>query len=130
MQTLTEIRSLLEARGIRPKHRLGQNFLHDHNQLRRIVDAAELDSGDLVLEVGPGTGTLTGELVAASAEVIACELDRDMASIVEERSEIASDSIVGIVSIAGVASPRRSSRRSVIVNSIWSRIFPTSPRRR
>lgn len=85
MQTLTEIRSLLEARGIRPKHRLGQNFLHDHNQLRRIVDAAELDPGDVVLEVGPGTGTLTGELVAASAEVIACELDRDMASIVEDR---------------------------------------------
>ena len=85
MQTLSEIRSLLETRGIRPKHRLGQNFLHDHNQLRRIVEAAEVESGDVVLEIGPGTGALTGELLAASAEVIACELDRDMASIIQER---------------------------------------------
>ena len=85
MQTLSEIRSLLETRGIRPKHRLGQNFLHDHNQLRRIVEAAEVESGDVVLEIGPGTGALTGELLAAAAEVIACELDRDMASIISEQ---------------------------------------------
>ena len=84
MQTLTQIRTMLEERGIRPKHRLGQNFLHDHNQLRRIVEAAELQPGDLVLEVGPGTGVLTGELLDESVEV-ACELDRDMAAIVVER---------------------------------------------
>ena len=85
MQTLTQIRNMLEARGIRPKHRLGQNFLHDHNQLRRIVESAELQPGDLVLEVGPGTGVLTGELLDASVEVVACELDRDMAAIVVDR---------------------------------------------
>ncbi len=85
MQTLTEIRQLLAARGIRPKHRLGQNFLHDHNQLRRIVAAGSVAPGDLVLEVGPGTGTLTETLVDAGAEVVCSELDEDMAAIVESR---------------------------------------------
>ena len=85
MQTLTEIRGLLAARGVRPKHRLGQNFLHDHNQLRKIVAAAGVSPGDLVLEVGPGTGTLTEALVEADVEVISVELDEDMAAIVESR---------------------------------------------
>lgn len=85
MQSLNQIRELLAARGIRPKHRLGQNFLHDHNQLRRIVDAGAVRPGDLVLEVGPGTGTLTEALVEAGADVICAELDEDMASIVESR---------------------------------------------
>lgn len=85
MQTLTEIRSLLESRGIRPKHRLGQNFLHDHNQLRRILDAASPKRGGLVLEIGPGTGTLTEALLEAEADVVACELDKDMAAILSDR---------------------------------------------
>ena len=58
VQTLSEIKALLAGRGIRPKHRFGQNFLHDHNMLRKLVDAARVRPGELVLEVGPGTGTL------------------------------------------------------------------------
>jgi 16S rRNA (adenine1518-N6/adenine1519-N6)-dimethyltransferase len=85
MQTLTEIRALLAQRGLSPKHRLGQNFLHDQNQLRKLLAAAEVAGGDLVLEVGPGTGTLTEALVEAGAEVVASELDPDMADIVESR---------------------------------------------
>ncbi len=85
MQTLTEIRSLLAERGLRPKHRLGQNFLHDQNQLRKLLDAAALEPGEVVLEVGPGTGTLTEALLERGAEVIACELDTDLASLIEER---------------------------------------------
>lgn len=85
MQTLTEIRSILEGRGIRPKHRLGQNFLHDQNQIRRLLSAAGLRQGDLVVEVGPGTGTLTEALLEAGTEVIASELDDDMADIIEDR---------------------------------------------
>ncbi|TVQ51341.1 MAG: ribosomal RNA small subunit methyltransferase A, partial [Phycisphaerales bacterium] len=85
MQTLTEIRSLLAERGLRPKHRLGQNFLHDQNQLRKLLDAAALEPGEVVLEVGPGTGTLTEALVERGAVVIACELDGDLASLIEER---------------------------------------------
>ena len=85
-QTLSEIRAELDARGIRPKHRFGQNFLHDQNQLRRLVSAAAVAPGELVLEVGPGTGTLTETLLDAAGEVVACELDPDMAEIVRARN--------------------------------------------
>ena len=85
-QTLSEIRAELEARGIRPKHRFGQNFLHDQNQLRRLVAASGVTAGDLVLEVGPGTGTLTETMLDAGCEVVACEIDRDMAEIVRSRN--------------------------------------------
>ena len=85
MQTIAEIKALLAARGIRPKHRFGQNFLHDRNQLRKLIEAAGVKPGEVVLEVGPGTGTLTEELVAAGATVIAAEIDPDMIAIVREQ---------------------------------------------
>ncbi|MHC4992512.1 MAG: 16S rRNA (adenine(1518)-N(6)/adenine(1519)-N(6))-dimethyltransferase RsmA [Planctomycetota bacterium] len=85
MQTLSEIRTLLAERGLAPRHRLGQHFLHDHNQLRKLVEAAAIEPGQLVLEVGPGTGTLTETLLEAGAEVVACELDDGLASLIEER---------------------------------------------
>ena len=84
VQTLSQIRQLLDERGIKPKHRLGQNFLHDKNQLTKLLDAAQVTSGDLVLEVGPGTGTLTSALLERGAQVIACEIDHDMAAIIRE----------------------------------------------
>jgi 16S rRNA (adenine1518-N6/adenine1519-N6)-dimethyltransferase len=85
MQTLSEIRALLDERGLRPRHRLGQNFLHDKNQLRRLVDAADLAPGEVVLEVGPGTGTLTEALLDAEAQVVACEIDKGLAALVADR---------------------------------------------
>src|SRR3954465_2616058 len=84
MQTLTQIRELLAQRGIKPKHRLGQNFLHDKNQLTRLVEAAHIAPGEVVLEIGPGTGTLTSALIERGANVIACEIDGEMAEIVSE----------------------------------------------
>ena len=78
-QTLTEIREELAARGIRPKHKFGQNFLHDHNQLRKLLAAAAPAPGELVLEVGPGTGNLTRHLVGAGAKVTAVEKDDALA---------------------------------------------------
>ena len=85
MQDIATIKSLLASRGLRPKHRFGQNFLHDPHAMRAILQAADLRPGETVLEVGPGTGTLTECLLEAGARVVACELDRDMASIVRER---------------------------------------------
>ena len=87
MQTITEIQSLLNARGLAPRRRLGQNFLHDHNQLRRLISAAAIQPDDLILEVGPGTGTLTEALLEAKAQVIACELDPGLGDLIAERFE-------------------------------------------
>lgn len=85
MQTLSEIRSILSERGLRPKHSLGQNFLHDKNILSKLVEAANISNGELILEIGPGTGTLTESLLDKQAKLIACELDHSLAEIIEER---------------------------------------------
>ena len=84
-QTLGEIRRLMGGYGLRPKHRLGQNFLHDGNQMRRIVEAAGVCEGDVVLEVGAGTGALTERLLEAGARVVAVEVDHDLQPILGER---------------------------------------------
>lgn len=84
-QTLTQIRSLLAAYGLSPKKRFGQNFLHDGNQMARILAAADLKPDDIVLEVGPGTGALTGRLLEAGARVVAVEVDRDLEPLLCEQ---------------------------------------------
>src|SRR5450631_451392 len=73
--TLTEMISLLAKRDIQLTRSLGQNFLHDGNQLRRIVDAAEIQPTDKVLEIGPGLGPLTELLLEKAGEVLAIEMD-------------------------------------------------------
>ncbi len=85
MQSLSDIRQILSERGLRPRKRFGQNFLHDQNQILKLVDAASIGPGELVLEVGPGTGALTEALLDRGASVIACEIDRDLAAILGER---------------------------------------------
>jgi 16S rRNA (adenine1518-N6/adenine1519-N6)-dimethyltransferase len=72
---LNEMKQVLSERGIHLTKSLGQNFLHDGNQLRRIVDAAKLTTEDKVLEVGPGLGPLTELLVEHAREVLAIEKD-------------------------------------------------------
>ncbi len=82
--TLNEMRSLLESRGIQLTKSLGQNFLHDGNQLRRIVSAADIAPTDRILEVGPGLGPLTELLVARAASVLAIEKDARLVSVLRE----------------------------------------------
>lgn len=85
MQSLSEIKSLLESRGLSPRKTFGQNFLIDHNLIRKLVDASGAVAGDVVLEVGPGTGTLTEELLARGCFVVAAEIDRGLAALLRER---------------------------------------------
>ncbi|MGA1393848.1 MAG: ribosomal RNA small subunit methyltransferase A, partial [Phycisphaerales bacterium] len=85
MQSLSEIKAILSERGLRPRHRFGQNFLIEPMHLRRLVEAASIAAGDAILEVGPGTGTLTEELLASGARIVASEIDRDLASLLRER---------------------------------------------
>lgn len=83
-QTLSFLRNLLKQRGIEPKNKLGQNFLIDLNLLDLIVRTAELSKSDAVLEVGSGTGTLTGKLAEAAGAVVTVEIDDDFFTLVRE----------------------------------------------
>jgi 16S rRNA (adenine1518-N6/adenine1519-N6)-dimethyltransferase len=74
--TPATIPALLERHGLAPSRALGQNFLADPNTARRIVRLAGVESGDRVLEIGPGIGSLTVALLEADARVTAIELDR------------------------------------------------------
>ncbi len=82
---LSEMRALLRERNLRLTRSLGQNFLHDANQLRRIVALAELAPGDAVLEIGPGLGPLTERLLAADCRVLAIEQDARLVAWLRER---------------------------------------------
>jgi len=84
-QSLRDIRELLQAYGIHPNRRLGQNFLHDAAHLQRIVETADPKPGDRVLEVGPGTGVLTERLLDRGASVVAVEVDAGLAALLRDR---------------------------------------------
>jgi 16S rRNA (adenine1518-N6/adenine1519-N6)-dimethyltransferase len=75
-----EIRELAARLGVAPTKKLGQNFLHDPNTIRRIVAAAGLTADDVALEVGPGLGSLTLGLVGAVRHVHAIEIDPTLAA--------------------------------------------------
>ncbi len=83
--TVSEMRRILAESGIRLTKSLGQNFLHDGNQLRRIVNLAELCREDSVIEVGPGLGPLTEQLIARSDRVLAIEKDGRLARWLQKK---------------------------------------------
>jgi 16S rRNA (adenine1518-N6/adenine1519-N6)-dimethyltransferase len=77
---LTDVRRLAAELGLRPTKTLGQNFVHDPNTVRRIVRAADLAVDEVVVEVGPGLGSLTLALLPVVAHVHAVEIDPLLAS--------------------------------------------------
>lgn len=82
---LSEMREILAARGIQLTKSLGQNFLHDANQLAKIASLGALTAADKILEIGPGLGPLTELLLASGAKVFAIEKDRRLVDILRER---------------------------------------------
>jgi 16S rRNA (adenine1518-N6/adenine1519-N6)-dimethyltransferase len=97
---LSDIRRILAEGDLQLTKSLGQNFMHDGNQLRRIVKAAELKSNDKVLEIGPGLGPLTELLLEAvpEGEVLAIEKDARLAAILRKRFNLEPDIVAAPVS--------------------------------
>ena len=79
-----ETRAVLEDFGLATKHRLGQNFLVNDEVIGRIVNLAELDGNDVVLEVGPGIGTLTVAMLTACRAVCSIEADRELEQVLAQ----------------------------------------------
>lgn len=86
--SIGQTKELLGSMGIRARKGLGQHFLIDRDILKYIIDAAELISTDNVVEVGPGLGILTEELVRNAGRVIAIELDSKLAAALERISGV------------------------------------------
>jgi 16S rRNA (adenine1518-N6/adenine1519-N6)-dimethyltransferase len=83
-QAALDIPELLRRHGLRPKKRLGQNFLVDPVHLRRVVSAAGVQAEDAVLEVGAGLGSLTRLLAEAARKVVGVELDQRLIPALQE----------------------------------------------
>ncbi|MDQ2086357.1 16S rRNA (adenine(1518)-N(6)/adenine(1519)-N(6))-dimethyltransferase RsmA [Herbivorax sp. ANBcel31] len=77
-------REIIQKHNIRLTKSLGQNFLNDDNIVKKIVDSADITKDDVVIEVGPGIGTMTSELAKRSKKVIAIEIDRYLISALKD----------------------------------------------
>ena len=82
---LSEIRTTLKEIGVSPAKSLGQNFLHDQNLARWIVDQAQITPEDYVVEIGPGLGALTRFILEKGARVLAIEKDARLARVLRSR---------------------------------------------
>ncbi len=94
-----EIRQLAEELDLNPTKKLGQNFVHDPNTVRKIVKAADVTASDTVVEIGPGLGSLTLALLETGASVTAVEIDprlaeRLPATLVEQGADDADVAVI------------------------------------
>lgn len=78
---MSHVRELLQGQGLRPKEKLGQNFLVDLNLLEVLLQAAELTSDDMAVEIGAGTGSLTARLAEQAGAVFSVEIDAAFAKL-------------------------------------------------
>ena len=79
-----ETRALLERHGLRPRTSIGQHFVTDPNTIRKVVSVAGVARGDLVLEIGPGIGSLSLGILERGARLIAVEVDRALEPVLAE----------------------------------------------
>jgi 16S rRNA (adenine1518-N6/adenine1519-N6)-dimethyltransferase len=83
---MASIKRELADYGLTPRKRWGQHFLVDRNILNKVVRAAELEKGDVILEIGPGMGEMTLALARQVNKVIAVEIDRELVKILKEKT--------------------------------------------
>jgi dimethyladenosine transferase len=81
---MIDTRTALRKFNIKPTKALGQNFLKDDSVIKRIVESAEIKENDLVIEIGPGLGSMTVELAARAGKVVAVEIDRHLIPVLQE----------------------------------------------
>ena len=91
MNLYEETKFLMKKYQISANKNLGQNFLIDENVIQNIIDSAQINQSDFVIEIGPGLGTLTSQLVEKAGKVIAIELDQKMVKILQERFSLYSN---------------------------------------
>jgi len=85
MNLYDETKYIMKKYNINASKRLGQNFLIDDEIVQRIVDSSDIAKDDLVIEIGPGLGTLTGALLERAGKVICIELDTRMTDVLKDR---------------------------------------------
>lgn len=88
MSSLEETKYILKKYNTKANKRLGQNFLINDNAIQEIVNAAGISAEDLIIEIGPGLGTLTSKLLEKVGKVIAVELDENMIKILKDRFKL------------------------------------------
>ena len=101
MNLYEETRMLLNQYNLKAKKKFGQNFLINSDIINGIIEKSGITKDDVVLEIGPGLGTLTKELLKNSKKVIAVELDEDMCNILrgrfdDENLEVVNDDILKV----------------------------------
>jgi 16S rRNA (adenine1518-N6/adenine1519-N6)-dimethyltransferase len=110
-----EIRDLAALLGIQPTKKLGQNFVIDANTVRRIVRIAGVDAGTVVVEVGPGLGSLTLGLLETGATVVAVEIDKRLAAQLPHT--VAAASIPEPVEGSGASTSSATARRLTVITA-------------
>jgi 16S rRNA (adenine1518-N6/adenine1519-N6)-dimethyltransferase len=75
------VKEILKERRIKPKKRLGQNFLKENYYLKKIIDSAEINENDVIIEIGSGIGNLTSNLAEKAKKVYAIEKDKNLLEI-------------------------------------------------
>ena len=85
MNALSETKFIMKKYNITANKRFGQNFLIDDDVISGIIENAEVSKDDLIIEIGPGLGTLTAELIKNAGKVISIELDTNMIKILNDR---------------------------------------------
>ena len=81
----SDVQLILNQLQIKPKKSLGQNFLIDNNVIEKIIDFSEIQAGDVVLEIGPGLGSLTEKLVEKAKNVYAIEIEAKFCHYLEDK---------------------------------------------